>query len=184
MIMPNPERKPKKTNSTPKKRIRLTRKQAEFLHWVFALGATVESAMDNLHIWPSMLDNWLRQPRFNEAIEFKLAQFRLQIRINATLFAPRAVRTLGYMFDTQADFETKRKASVDLLKILDAINQEQSCRKSQVSRVTQAAPGGAQVAHSGAPRAHTGAQGRAAVQENTPKLAPNPRFQLNIAENR
>jgi hypothetical protein len=191
MIMPNPERKLKKSVSTRKKRIRLTPKQKDFLHWVLTLGSTVESAMDNLKIWPRMLDRWLTQPHFNKAIDFKLSQYRLQTRINASLFAPRAVRTLGYMFNTEADFETKRKASVDLLKIQGVINHEKSCRKSQASGDSQAAPGGAPVAHegapvtnSGAPMAHSGSRQRTAVNEKHQNSAQNQRFQLQIAENR
>ncbi len=196
MIMPNPECKPKQANLSPAKkpkkakRIRLTPKQKDFLHWVLTQGSTVESAMDNLRIWPRMLDRWLTQPHFNKAIDFKLSQYRLQTRINASLFAPRAVRTLGYMFNTDADFETKRKASVDLLKIQGAINREKSCQKSQAAQDTQAASGGAQVAHegapeaqSGAPMAHSGSRRRAVVNENHQNSASNPRFQLNIAEN-
>jgi hypothetical protein len=197
MIMPNPERELKQTNPTPvkkpkkAKRIRLTPKQKDFLHWVLTQGSTVESAMDNLRIWPRMLDRWLTQPLFNKAIDFKLSQFRLQTRINASLFAPRAVRTLGYMFNTEADFETKRKASVDLLKLLNAINHEESRRNSQVPEVSQVAYGGAQVAHEGekvahegAPMAHSGSRRHAVVNENHRNSMPNPRFQLNIAEGR
>lgn len=181
-----PAKKPKKV-----KRVRLTPKQKDFLHWVLTQGTTVESAMDNLHIWPRMLDRWLTQPHFNKAIDFKLSQYRLQTRINASLFAPRAVRTLGYMFNTEADFETKRKASVDLLKIQGAINREKSCQKSQASEDSQTTNSGAQVAHggapvaqSGAPMAHGGSPGRAVVNEKHQNSAQNPRFQLQIAENK
>ncbi len=189
MIMPNPPKKPKKNASNPKKRLRLTPKQKDFLHWVLTLGATVEYAMDNLHIQPRMLDRWLAQPHFNQAIDFKLSQFRLQIRINASLFAPRAVRTLGYMFNTEADFETKRKASVDLLKLLEAIHPDKSCGKSQTPRISQAAPDGAQAAYSGAqtaqngaPAAHNGSPRRTAVNQKRFNFASNPRFQLQIDE--
>ena len=182
MIMPNPERENKKTNLSPKRRIRITRKQAQFLDRILVRSYTVEAAMDELGIWPRLLDNWLRQPRFNEAIDFRLNQLQLQIRINAALFAPRAVRTLGYMFDTQADFETKRKASVDLLKIQDSlkkvnpnnthVSNTRQCRSAKSidsacvnSRASEAqrrgapvVPGGAPEAPGGAPRARRGAR--------------------------
>jgi hypothetical protein len=54
----------------------------------------------------------------------------------------------------------------------------------------KAAPGGAQVAHegtpvakSGAPMVHNGTRRRTADTQNNQNFAPNPRFQLHIAEN-
>ena len=140
-------------------RVRLTPKQARFINRIIDCGYTVEAAMDELSIWPRMLDNWLNQPRFNEALEFKLSQYRLQARINAALFAPSAVRTLGYMFDTKADFETKRKASVDLLKFHQFMNPDKpSPKKEKPSKPETATNSGTAVASGGFRPANDGTQ--------------------------
>ncbi len=174
MIMPNNTPTKQKKTPKPRKRVRLTPKQVMFIDRILSRGYTVEAAMDELGIWPRLLDDWLRQPRFNQAIDFKLNQYHLQTRINAALFAPRAVRTLGYMFDTRADYETKRKASVDLLRVLD------SCKTQKESPAAQGR--GPQEARSGSPRAQAGTPSPAAAPQNSNKIVQNPRFQFNNAQ--
>lgn len=175
MIMPNAEHENKKTKSTPQKRVRLTPKQNQFIYRIFNRSYTVEAAMDELRIWPCLLDQWLKEDRFKQAIDFKLAQFTLQARINAVIFTPRAVRTLGYMYDSKADDETKRKACVDLLKIHNSLGQKNSG--------SPAASGGAQVARSGSHLAQNGAHLAHIGSRRLAKIPLNPRSQPKNEEN-
>lgn len=101
-----------------KKRIRLDKKQRQFLSNVFEDLQSVRFTLQSLRIRPQTLRRWLTKPVFIDALEARLSCFNLQSRIEIVRFAPVAAGGLGTLCSSESDKqESIRKACNDILKL-------------------------------------------------------------------
>ena len=119
-----------KTQPVSQKLKRLTRRQKDFLTDVMEIGRPIEHVMEDCHITPRMIHAWLRQPRFQQAVECRMAQFRLQARIEAARSLSHAVQSLSEVVSKGMNHEVIRKASMDLLKIHHTFENPRGSRQA------------------------------------------------------
>ncbi|HQJ66585.1 MAG TPA: hypothetical protein PKX73_00005, partial [Anaerohalosphaeraceae bacterium] len=130
----SPQNKPSNTNPqqefpmdnhpAPQNPPRLTRKQQWFLETVLDVGCPLEQAMTDGRITPRLLHSWLQQPRFLHAVEIRMAQYRLETRIEAARAACQAVHTLARITAHASRYDIVRQAGMDLVKIHHDLENE------------------------------------------------------------
>gem|GEM_PF-5272653 len=121
----NPQQEsPMTNNPAPQNPPRLTRKQQWFLETVLDVGCPLEQAMADGRITPRLLHSWLQQPRFLHAVEIRMAQYRLETRIEAARAACQAVHTLARITAHASRYDIVRQAGMDLVKIHHDLENE------------------------------------------------------------
>lgn len=115
MIMPNPERKSKKTVSTRKTRLHLTDRQRAFFKCLEKEQYNINRAMTLLKIKDWLMDRWFRDPLFVSTLKNRYRQIEFRTHMELTYHLPMAAMNLVNMtngFDT----ETMLKACSSILR--------------------------------------------------------------------